>query len=62
MRLSDALKRSEPDVATTSLLEKSVEMLTDKHTTIVLRINELLDELRSEAMDLDDGDEDEDTN
>ncbi|TYZ57321.1 hypothetical protein PybrP1_008035 [[Pythium] brassicae (nom. inval.)] len=54
MRLKDALSRPEPDATTTALLEQSVDVLGAKHTAVVQRINDLLDELRADAMDLDD--------
>lgn len=53
MRLRDAMNRSEPDGSITSLLDKSIETLTRQHTSIILRINELLDELRMEVADID---------
>lgn len=53
MRLKDAQERLEPDASTTSLLDQSVAMLSDKHTAVVRRINDLLDDLRADAMDLD---------
>lgn len=54
MRVGDATKRSDPDESTIAMLEKSVQMLTAKHTDIILRINDLLEELRGELVDLDD--------
>lgn len=55
MRLRDVAKHHELDESNVAfLLEKSVETLANKHATIIQRINDLLDELRAEAMDLSD--------
>ncbi|KAF1320377.1 hypothetical protein FI667_g12469, partial [Globisporangium splendens] len=54
MRLRDALKQPEPDASITALLDKSIDTLTKQHTAIILRINDLLDELRMEVVDFDD--------
>ncbi|KAG7381925.1 hypothetical protein PHYPSEUDO_005452 [Phytophthora pseudosyringae] len=52
MRLRDASKRPEPDDSTVAFLERSVETLTTKHTDSVVRINEILEDLRAESADL----------
>ncbi|CAI5711173.1 unnamed protein product [Peronospora effusa] len=54
MRLCDAAKHHEPDHSTIAFLERSVETLTMKHTDCVVRINEILEELRAESADLED--------
>jgi uncharacterized protein YoxC len=54
MRLSDASKQPEPDDATVAFLERSVQTLTTKHTDCVVRINEILEDLRAESADLED--------
>lgn len=57
MRVGDATKRSDPDESTIAMLEKSVQTLTGKHTGIIQRINDLLEELRGELADLEDDEE-----
>lgn len=54
MRLRDAQTQREADASITSLLDASVATLNRKHAAIIERINDLLDELRSEAADLED--------
>ncbi|KAE9330914.1 hypothetical protein PF001_g132 [Phytophthora fragariae] len=54
MRLSDATKQPEPDESTIAFLERSVQTLTAKHTDCVVRINEVLEDLRAESADLED--------
>ncbi|CAH0473992.1 unnamed protein product [Peronospora belbahrii] len=54
MRLSDEAKQVEPDTSTIAFLERSIEILTTKHTDCVVRINEILEELRVELADLED--------
>lgn len=54
MRLSDATKQPEPDESTIAFLERSVQTLTAKHTDCVVRINEILEDLRAEGADLED--------
>ncbi|RLN64369.1 hypothetical protein BBJ28_00018227 [Nothophytophthora sp. Chile5] len=54
MRLGEAAKQAEPDAATVAFLERSVQTLTTKHTDCVMRINELLEDLRAESADLQD--------
>ncbi|KAG6977075.1 hypothetical protein JG688_00000679 [Phytophthora aleatoria] len=54
MRLTDAMKQPKRDESTVAFLERSVETLNGKHTDSVVRINEILDDLRAESADLDD--------
>ncbi|CAI5711245.1 unnamed protein product [Peronospora destructor] len=54
MRLSDAATHHEPDDSIIANLERSAKALTTKHTDCVVRINEILQELRAEAADLED--------
>ncbi|KAG6618808.1 uncharacterized protein IUM83_01372 [Phytophthora cinnamomi] len=54
MRLSDATKQPEPDESTIAFLERSVQTLSAKHTDCVVRINEILEDLRAESADLED--------
>jgi hypothetical protein len=60
MRREDAAGAQEPDESAVAFLERSEATLTSKHADCVDRINELLDELRIEAADLDVEDEDAD--
>ncbi|ETK78878.1 hypothetical protein L915_15191 [Phytophthora nicotianae] len=52
MRLTDALKQPDPDESTVAFLERSVETLNGKHTECVVRINEVLEDLRAESADI----------
>uniref|UniRef100_A0AAV1UTK3 Uncharacterized protein n=1 Tax=Peronospora matthiolae TaxID=2874970 RepID=A0AAV1UTK3_9STRA len=54
MRLSDAANIPEPDDSSVAFLQRSVETLTSKHTECVVRINEILEDLRAENADLED--------
>ena len=54
MRLSDAVSQSEPDDSSVAFLQRSVDTLTSKHTECVVRINEILEDLRAESADLED--------
>lgn len=58
MRRQDAANAQEPDESAVAFLERSVATLNGKHVDCVDRINELLDEARIEAADLDDEGED----
>uniref|UniRef100_M4BAG9 Uncharacterized protein n=1 Tax=Hyaloperonospora arabidopsidis (strain Emoy2) TaxID=559515 RepID=M4BAG9_HYAAE len=54
MRLSDAANLPEPDDSGVAFLKRSVETLTSKRTECVVRINEILEDLRAESADLED--------
>ncbi|KAI9908072.1 hypothetical protein PsorP6_003532 [Peronosclerospora sorghi] len=54
LRLSDAVKQPEPDDSTIAFLKRSIETLTNKHTECIVRINEILEDLRDESADLKD--------
>lgn len=52
MRLSDVVKRAEYDESTVAFLERSTKTLKGKHTDCVVRLNEILDDLRANFADL----------